>query len=183
MMGLAFDPGAHAGLQRGMLRFERAGRQQRAVLEGQDQRLVGGQRDEHGVELDDDGAGAGDRRLHSAAIMHQTAAHDSPAHPHRRPDLCPRDGVVPAKRCRDAHLRRCGGELSHATFFAFPAGKVPKGRKGVMRPLFRAATDMGAKTPPGAARHLPPQTREGMNAAATRHMREPCDVRTGELSR
>ena len=57
MMGLAFDPGAHAGLQGRVVALERAGRQQGAVLQGQDLRLVIDQRHQHCIEFDGDGTG------------------------------------------------------------------------------------------------------------------------------
>ena len=59
MMGLAFDPGAHAGLQGRVIALERAGGQQGAVLQGQDLRLVIDQRHQHCIEFDGDGTGTG----------------------------------------------------------------------------------------------------------------------------
>ena len=62
MMGLALDPGAQAGLQRGMIAFERTGRQQRALLQGQHLRLLADQGDQHRIEFDGDRTGSGGRR-------------------------------------------------------------------------------------------------------------------------
>ena len=81
MMGLPLDPGAHAGLQGRMIALERTGGQQRAVLEGQDLRLVADQRHQHCIEFDGDGARTGGHAGHYARYRLWMLAQSSPLPP------------------------------------------------------------------------------------------------------
>src|SRR5205085_1031351 len=58
VMRLALHPGTQTRLQRAVIRLEGAGGQRLAVLDGEDARLLAGDRDEDGSQLDG-GGGAG----------------------------------------------------------------------------------------------------------------------------
>ncbi len=72
MVCLAFDPCPEAGLQGRVIGLERPRGQERAVLEREDERLVFGQGNEHRIEFDRDGVGAGGSRLHVGRHYAQT---------------------------------------------------------------------------------------------------------------
>ena len=106
MVGLSFDPGAQAALQRRMFGRKGSGRQERAVLQRQHQRLVRRQGDQHCIEFDGNGVGGRGRRRHVGRIMHEPGATG------RLVSLCPCPLPPSSGRsiraCPSRHRPRCG---------------------------------------------------------------------------